>query len=156
MFHLDHVPEPVPAPTPSMSHLYPRIEQSVEEIHHWVRRNCATAQTKLDATLRQANTSLNAAGIKPKHLLYGVLAVLTLAWATSVLVRRIFARKGRVSRPSSPDLEKRSPFKAPPREPGGKCHRSHTGIDLQAPLSMAAQLLQTPYRTPLPQLVRHN
>ena len=102
------------------SHRYPRVEHSVNEVQHWVRRHCATAQAKLDATLQQANTTMQESDLEPKHLLYSVLALLTLAWTTSVLARRLFARKTPVSRPNTPDLEKRSPFKAPAREPGGK------------------------------------
>ena len=102
-----------------MSRLHPRVEQSMQEAQRWIRRNCATARTKLDATLQQAHTTVQDSDIDPKHLLYGVLAVLTIAWATSLLARRLSARNKSVARPRTPDLEKRSAFKAPAREPGG-------------------------------------
>jgi hypothetical protein len=56
--------------------------------------------------------------IDHKSFFYGALAVVTLAWIVSIVTRRIRSQKSE-NRPSTPDVEKRSPFKAPQREPGG-------------------------------------
>jgi hypothetical protein len=102
-----------------MVHFSSYLEHHSDEIHDWIRRNCAIASTKLNHSFHQANTLLARKDINPKHLIYAILALVTLAWTTSLLTRRLLSRKKPVSRPRTPDLEKRSTFKTPAREPGG-------------------------------------
>jgi hypothetical protein len=97
-----------------MATLLSRFEREAEEIQDWVRHNCNGA--KLNATYRKAN-------LDERSLLYGAFLGVTLVWMISVVTRRIRARKANI-RPGTPDLEKRSPFKAPEREPGVKQHLS--------------------------------
>lgn len=125
-----------------MSHFHSRIEQSVQEVHRWMRLHCATAQTNLHATFRKANTALQSSEVDPKHLLYGILAILTLVWTTALLARRLLSRKRPISGPATPDLEKRSPFKAPAREPGSTFSPSlppRSSLCPQIDLHMSAQ-----------------
>jgi hypothetical protein len=92
------------------SYIQARVAERLGEAQHWARHNCNASN--LNATMQKHN-------IDPQTLLYGTLALLTLAWIVSRITRRILTRK-LASRPGTPDVEKRSPFKAPPREPGGK------------------------------------
>ncbi|KAF2787079.1 glycosyltransferase family 22 protein [Melanomma pulvis-pyrius CBS 109.77] len=92
----------------AMASLLPRFEHKVDEVREWVRHNCNVAG--LGSTYRMAH-------LDGRSLLYGALLGVTLAWVASIITRRMRARKLAV-RPGTPDLEKRSPFRAAEREPG--------------------------------------
>lgn len=93
-----------------MAALLSRFEREAVEIQDWVRHNCNVA--KLNTTYRKAN-------LDERSLLYGAFLGVTLVWVISVVTRQIRARNANIQ-PGTPDLEKRSPFRAPEREPGGK------------------------------------
>jgi hypothetical protein len=95
-----------------MASLLSRFEREAEEIQDWVRHNCNVA--KLNTTYRKAN-------LDERSLLYGALVGVAFVWVVSVVTRGIRARKAN-NRPSTPDIEKRSPFRAQEREPGGNWH----------------------------------
>ena len=110
-----------------MANLRPHLEQTVRDTGLWIRSNCHAMYTKLDEAVKSKkldeklqglSSRLQGTGIDIQHLIYGLLAFMTIAWALTISVRRFRARN-QVPRPSTPDPEKRSPFKAPPREPGG-------------------------------------
>ncbi|KAF2001420.1 hypothetical protein P154DRAFT_432939 [Amniculicola lignicola CBS 123094] len=67
--------------------------------------------------MTKLNTTLKEAYIDPKHVLYGLFIIITLAWTTSKITSYIRTRKDQ-ARPSTPNLEKQSPFKMPVRKPG--------------------------------------
>ncbi|KAJ4303719.1 hypothetical protein N0V90_002620 [Kalmusia sp. IMI 367209] len=109
-----------------MASIRPRLAHNIQDVNLWVRSNCHTAYTKLDEAMKNGkvdeklqslNATLQEASIDPQRLLYGFFALATVCWAVSLAVRKLRTRKQAV-RPRTPDLEKRSPPKAPPREPG--------------------------------------
>ncbi|KAF9733277.1 hypothetical protein PMIN06_008775 [Paraphaeosphaeria minitans] len=109
-----------------MATIRSRLEQTLQEANLWIRHTCHSAYEKLDEAmkskkldekLQSLNVALEDANIDPQHLLYSFLALLTVWWAVSVGVRRLRSRK-QATQPSTPDLEKRSPLKEPPRPPG--------------------------------------
>lgn len=108
-----------------MSALRARLAGKLTETDDWIRHNCNVA--KIDATIRNLD-------IQPQTLIYGVLAVVTLVWLASIVTRRRIRSRKLSDRPSTPDIEKRSPFKAPAREPGGK-------LDI-SPLRIKSQLMR--------------
>lgn len=110
-----------------MASIRPRLAHNIQDVNLWVRSNCHTAYTKLDEAMKNGkvdeklqslNATLQEASIDPQRLLYGFFALATVCWAVSLAVRKLRTRK-QAARPRTPDLEKRSPPKAPPREPGG-------------------------------------
>lgn len=119
-----------------MATIRPRLEQNLQDANLWIRKNCHDAYVKLDEAmkskkldekLQSLNATLEEANIDPQHLLYGLFAFITICWALSVGVRRLRSKK-EATRPNTPDLEKRSPFKAPAREPGGRVAHSHLSV----------------------------
>lgn len=95
-----------------MSALRARLVDKFGEVEDWVQQNCNVRH--INATVQRVQR----VDIDQKIILYSVLALITLAWAASAVTRRIYNRKSNYA-PRSPDVEKRSPFKSPPREPGG-------------------------------------
>ena len=116
----------------------PRLEQSIHDANTWVLSSCRHAyetldksmkSKKLDQKLQRFNTTLKTANIDPEHLFYGFFALITITWALRIATHRLRLTH-QAPRPSTPDLEKRSPLKAPPRKPGSK----HTIHPLSLPL----------------------
>jgi hypothetical protein len=148
-----------------MATIRPRLEQNLHHANLWVRHNCNTAYAKLyeamkskglERKLQSLNLALEDANIDPQHLLYGFFAFLAFWWAVSAGVRRLKSRK-QVTRPRTPDLEKRSPFKAPAREPGGTLPNPYPFSlpDNLTPRSMDTHGLQASPGFPIPRLVTH-
>jgi hypothetical protein len=96
-----------------MSALLSRSSRHAEQAIEAVHQQCHTALTKLH-TAPQNGT------IRPRHILYIALAGLTSVWLALNFITRLRRRtRQSTMRPSTPNLEKRSPFKAADREPGG-------------------------------------
>ncbi|KAF1832426.1 hypothetical protein BDW02DRAFT_554848 [Decorospora gaudefroyi] len=74
------------------------------------QHHCTKAHSKLNTTLK--NT-----GIQPKAALYAFLLFITFIWLIITITRYLRAHKQN-SRPNTPNLEKRSAFKAPERPLG--------------------------------------
>ncbi|KAG9190157.1 alpha-1,2-mannosyltransferase [Alternaria panax] len=94
-----------------MTTLVTHLEEQARCFARDAQHYCSTVQTQLTTSLKEAN-------IQPKAALYAVLFFATFTWFAIALSRRLFTRRHSTSRPSTPNLEKRSPFKAPDRPPG--------------------------------------
>ncbi|KAF2711420.1 hypothetical protein K504DRAFT_453268 [Pleomassaria siparia CBS 279.74] len=96
-----------------MDHMHTHISQHVDKLHTRIRQHCNNANTKLTTTYRNAH-------VDSRSLVRGALLGIVLAWVISIAVQRMRARRKRDRNavPRSPDLEKRSPFRAAEREPG--------------------------------------
>lgn len=87
-----------------------------------VRHQCHTALAMLHTALRDK-------AYQPRHILYIVLAGLTSVWlAASLLSRARYQTRQSTTRPSTPNLEKRSPFKAADRKSGGTVHAPYASM----------------------------
>ena len=96
-----------------MSALLARSSQDVGLATEAVHRQCHRA-------LAMLHTALQDKIIRPKHILYVALAGLTSVWLALNFISRFRNRtRQSTTRPSTPNLEKRSMFKAADREPGG-------------------------------------
>src|SRR5690348_12381330 len=96
-----------------MSVLLARSSQHAGMIVKAVHSQCHIAQAKLHTVLQDET-------IRPKHTLYVVLACLTSAWLALIFITRLRHRtRQSTTRPSTPNLEKHSSFKAADRKPGG-------------------------------------
>lgn len=106
-----------------MSTLAPRIAElaeQAEQLHQVLRRHCSTAQVHFTKAQNSFNTTLQHANIHPKAALYAGLVLVTFIWLVATFTRHLRTRaRNQLSPPSTPNLEKRSPFKAPERPPGG-------------------------------------
>ena len=96
----------------AMSDLVTRFEEHTTRLARDAQHRCISIQTQFKTLLKDAN-------IQPKAALYAALFFATFTWLAITLSRLLLARRRRTSRPSTPNLEKRSPFKAPDRPPGG-------------------------------------
>lgn len=93
--------------------LTPRFAEHAEQLNRAVRHHCTKAQTKLDQVMQHSD-------VHPRIILYAGLALVTCVWLAITVTHRIRPRKRQsITPPSTPNLEKRSPFKAPDRPPGG-------------------------------------
>lgn len=98
-----------------MSAIIPRVMEHTRHVARIVQHHCGKVQEKLDRTLQIANT-------QPKAVLYSGLLAIVCVWFCVTIARRIRYRKRQfITPPSTPNLEKRTLFKAPDRPPGGKC-----------------------------------
>ena len=96
----------------AMSDLVTRLEEHTTRLARDAQHRCTTIQTQFNTLLKDAN-------IQPKAALYAALFFATFTWLAITLSRLLLSRRRPTSRPSTPNLEKRSPFKAPDRPPGG-------------------------------------
>ncbi|CAN9411110.1 unnamed protein product [Alternaria sp. RS040] len=94
-----------------MSDLVTRLEEHTTRLARDAQHHCTTIQTQFNTLLKDAN-------IQPKVALYAALFFATFTWLAITLSRLLLTRRRPTSRPSTPNLEKRSPFKAPDRPPG--------------------------------------
>ncbi|KAH7080650.1 Alg9-like mannosyltransferase family-domain-containing protein [Paraphoma chrysanthemicola] len=109
--------------TVTMSTLTPRLAKHVDtlreaarlhctEFERILRQHCHTAKFHLDPVLKHVN-------VHPKAALYASLLLFTCTWLLVTVTRRLRTRaRSRITPPNTPNLEKRSPFKAPDRPPG--------------------------------------
>ena len=81
------------------------------------RQHCTNLQSKLAKTAPRLRVSR--VKVPPKALWYTGLLIITCLWLLVALTRWIRNRRRSTSRPSTPNLEKPTPFKAPERAPGG-------------------------------------
>jgi hypothetical protein len=96
---------------PSRQHLDKYIA-TVSEI-------CSKASKELEQAHRYIQHVIMETGlynVSQKNLMYGLLVIITLVWAISR------ARRASNATPRTPDVEKRSPFRALERQPGGTAH----------------------------------
>jgi hypothetical protein len=100
-----------------MSALAPRIAQEVELLHRKIRHRYSTAHTQFIAAQVHFTTVFQRPDVRPKAALYTVLLLVTLFWLATTLT--CYFRARRLTPPNTPNLEKRSPFKAPERPFGG-------------------------------------
>ncbi|KAI4678669.1 uncharacterized protein J4E84_008487 [Alternaria hordeiaustralica] len=76
-----------------------------------IQQHCTNAQTRLNNILKQTD-------IQPKAALYSLLLFAAFTYFTIAVTNLIRARRQNNPRPSTPNLEKRGPFKTPDRPPG--------------------------------------
>jgi len=76
-----------------------------------IQQHCTNAQTRLNNILKQTD-------IQPKAALYSLLLFAAFTYFIVAVTNLIRARRQNNPRPSTPNLEKRSPFKTPDRPPG--------------------------------------
>jgi hypothetical protein len=87
-------------------------EQAIEAVHH----QCHTVLAKF-------NTALQNETVRPRHTIYIALVGIMSMWLVLSFITRLRPRmRQSTTRPSTPNLEKRSPFKTVDREPGGTLH----------------------------------
>ena len=96
----------------AMSDLVTRFEEHTTRLARDAQHRCISIQTQFKTLLKDAN-------IQPKAALYAALFFATFTWLAITLSRLLLTRRHPTSQPSTPNLEKRSPFKAPDRPPGG-------------------------------------
>jgi hypothetical protein len=84
-----------------------------------VKRLAHTLHNHYTKTLAHLTTIFAHANIQPKAALYASLLFLTCVWLLFTTTRHLRRRRSN-SQPSTPNLEKRSPFKVPERAFGGK------------------------------------
>lgn len=96
-----------------MSNVATQIGERVEVVARTARYHWSRVQSKLHTTLQNAN-------IPPKAALYAGLLLVTCVWFVATFTRHVRKARRDSTQPSTPNLEKRSPFKAPDRPPGGK------------------------------------
>jgi flagellar biosynthesis protein FlhB len=96
-----------------MSTLVTQVEEHARRLARDVQHHCTNAQTHVKNVLRDAN-------INSKAALYSVLLFVAFTYLSITIVRLVRIRRQNTARPSTPNLEKRSPFKAPDRPFGGK------------------------------------
>lgn len=96
-----------------MSHPLSQSQKHAEQLVHTVQHQCHTALASLQRTWEDRSA-------RPKLLLYVGLTILASLWLGATLILRLRTRQRQLEKPpSTPDLEKRSPFKATERKPGG-------------------------------------
>ena len=97
------------------SRLVTRLEEGTRLAAQTARHYCTQAQSELRTLLAEAKRS-------PKAALYTGLGFGAWGWRVAALIRHVRGRRARqnITQPSTPNLEKRSPFKAPERPFGGK------------------------------------
>ena len=96
-----------------MSALTARNQKHTERLVNIVQQQCYTAHARLQTAWHDEHT-------RKKLTLYAGLAVMTSVWLAVTLTRRLRTRKRQLTTPpSTPNLERRSPFQAPERKPGG-------------------------------------
>lgn len=102
-----------------MSSLVARLEERTRLAAQSARHYCTKAQGELRTVFRDATLS-------PKAALYTGLVIVTCIWLVIAFTRHVHARRARrnSTRPSTPNLEKRSPLRAPERPFGGKQQES--------------------------------
>jgi hypothetical protein len=149
----------------TLADLGPRMAKHVEQLHHNVRVHCSTAQTHLIKAQTNLTNILQNANIPLKAVLYAILILITSTWLAITFIRR---RRSCLTPPNTPNLEKRSPFRAPDRPPGGMSNQSipsdhHLHLIPPRPSnfftltihSVALLPLRPSNRHPLPLLVPH-
>lgn len=96
-----------------MSALLARSNQHAGTVVKAVYGQCHAAQAKVHAALRNGT-------IRPKYMLYAVLACFTGAWLALTFMDQLRRRMRQSNaRPGTPNLEKSSTRKTADREPGG-------------------------------------
>jgi hypothetical protein len=132
----------------SMFSLSVRSRKHAEQLVETVQHQCHTIRTKLNIAWQDTNT-------RPKFTIYVGLAIVTILWLAVTVLHWLRNRKRQTStRPSTPNLEKHSPFKATKRTPGGTTPHPHTSVPLLT-LSLDTLLIHPAPCHPLPLLV-HN
>jgi hypothetical protein len=110
----------VPRLAMQFGQLQQRAQQHYQQLHQAVHHHCHNLQTQYGKVQGNLSTGLRNNDVHPKAALYAVLVVVTTIWLAIATGRRLRARiRKRDTPPSTPNLEKRSPFKAPDRPPGG-------------------------------------
>ncbi|KAI4942334.1 hypothetical protein J4E86_010136 [Alternaria arbusti] len=94
-----------------MAALITDLDEHARRLARDIQQHCTNAQTRLNNVLKQTD-------IQPKAALYSLLLFAAFTYFTIAVTNLIRARRLTSSRPSTPNLEKRSPFKAPDRPPG--------------------------------------
>lgn len=97
------------------------LQLHIQYVRRWGRSNCDAILSKIDARITNNAfggklRTIQTMSFDARHLLYGLLVCVAILWFVVAAIRR---RAG-TTKPSTPELEKRSPFKAPPRPLGGK------------------------------------
>jgi hypothetical protein len=95
-----------------MSSLAPHIAAHARHLTREARHHCTKAQAEF-------KTILNDAAIQPRAALYAGLLFVTCVWLAIAVTQHMRNRKHNSAHPNTPNLEKRSPFKAPDRPFGG-------------------------------------
>jgi len=95
-----------------------RAQQHHEQLSQAIWQHCHKLQTVYTKAKTNFGTNIRDNDFHPKAALYAVLVIITTTWLAITLTRRLRDRKGDTP-PSTPNLEKRSPFKAPERPFGG-------------------------------------
>lgn len=151
-----------------MLSLTPRLAKHVGTLHQAVRQHCAELERAIhlhcDKAQTNLNTALKHADIHPKAALYAGLLLVTCIWLSVTLTCHLRTRaRNQVTPPDTPNLEKRSPFKAPDRPPGGTStttsshhiyanvdqygHRPHSPALLHLPTQIGPSKAQSLYHT---------
>jgi hypothetical protein len=103
-----------------MAILSARFVEQVEQLHQTIQHHCHTAQTQLSKAQAGLNTAVHDLDIHPKVAIYSGLFIVTIFWVASAITHQLRNRlRNRDASPNTPNLEKRSPFRAPDRPPGG-------------------------------------
>ena len=101
-----------------MSASITRCQRHAEELVNVVQNQCYAVQTKLYTAWQDKNA-------RPKLTLYAGLVLVTSIWlAVTILLRLRIQKRQLTIPPSTPNPEKRSPFKQADRKPGGNLKHS--------------------------------
>lgn len=103
-----------------MSTLLARSRQHAEQAINAVQYWCHTAFANVHTAWRDED-------LRPRRVLYVALAVVASVWLAVKLLLQLRNRtRQSTTPPSTPNLEKRSPFRAAERKPGGiASHSTH-------------------------------
>ncbi|KAI4671459.1 uncharacterized protein J4E88_009124 [Alternaria novae-zelandiae] len=94
-----------------MAALINDLDEHAGRLARDIQQHCTNAQTRLNNVLKQTD-------IQPKAALYSLLLFAAFTYFTIAATNLIRARRQNNPRPSTPNLEKRGPFKTPDRPPG--------------------------------------
>ncbi|KAI4710377.1 hypothetical protein J4E89_004832 [Alternaria sp. Ai002NY15] len=94
-----------------MAALITDLDEHARRLARDIQQHCTAAQNHLTSLLQNTNT-------QPKAALYSLLLFALFTYLAITLYTLLRARHPTPSRPSTPNLEKRGPFKAPDRPPG--------------------------------------
>ncbi|KAI4931429.1 hypothetical protein J4E85_004022 [Alternaria conjuncta] len=94
-----------------MAALITDLDEHARRLARDMQQHCTIAQARLNNVLKQTD-------IQPKAALYSLLLFAAFTYLTIAVTNLIRARRQNNPRPSTPNLEKRSPFKTPDRPPG--------------------------------------
>ncbi|KAF1939583.1 hypothetical protein EJ02DRAFT_504697 [Clathrospora elynae] len=95
-----------------MSTLGPRFAEHARHLARTARHHCINVQAKI-------NTAIQHVDINPKAALYAGLLFMTCVWLAITITNRMrHGKRNSTTRPNTPNLERRTPFKAAERPPG--------------------------------------